>query len=206
MQGLNGVINGVTELNNICKIYGYGYGASTTTPARSINKEDINVLTGYNPRNVGVRDTSQTGTGIYYDKGNLTQYENEITYYWKGTRKYPKYISNVNSTEQELTFQHTTFNWMSNTWQAQFKQIGTGERTDITTLKSNYYSYYAKTLTQSSSGTEYNPKGTSIYSTLFGNDDLIYWVADNYILPSSQRVEFGIMKDRKSTRLNSSHN
>lgn len=43
----NGYTYAIQELNNICSLYGQGKGASS---ARSINIEDINKITGYEPR------------------------------------------------------------------------------------------------------------------------------------------------------------
>lgn len=45
-EGKEGYLNGANELNNLCKIFGYGKGAES---ARSINRDDINKITKYNP-------------------------------------------------------------------------------------------------------------------------------------------------------------
>lgn len=68
LYGANGYLYGVDEINNICKIYGYGKGASS---ARSIEIEDVNKITGYDPLN--------TGDGEIFRKGTRYEYNNKIT-------------------------------------------------------------------------------------------------------------------------------
>ena len=89
LQGGN--LNGVTQLNTICEAFGQGKHA---TGARSIKVEDINRVTGYNPRNVGVYDPQQTGNGTVYRQGYIDEYGNEVTYtledgviYYSGTNE-----------------------------------------------------------------------------------------------------------------------
>ena len=55
--------NGVEELNKICAIYGTGEGA---IGARSVNVDDVNWITGYNPNNTGKKDQNKTGSGTKY--------------------------------------------------------------------------------------------------------------------------------------------
>ncbi len=101
LKGQSGVENGISELENICAIYGNGEGA---TGARSINVDDVNKITGYNPNNVGVYDPEQTGNGTKYGAGYLYEYGNRVTYYWDGTN-YPYYRA-TNGLDGNLTENH----------------------------------------------------------------------------------------------------
>ena len=64
-------------LNNLCTKYADG---TKTENGRSIKVEDINKITGYNPRNIGVNDYSQTGIGTPYGNEKITQYGNRVVY------------------------------------------------------------------------------------------------------------------------------
>lgn len=67
--GVEGLKNGIEELDNMCLLYGKGKKA---TGARSIRVEDINRITGYDPNN--------TGNGKKYGEGKEYEYEIEKTY------------------------------------------------------------------------------------------------------------------------------
>ena len=71
LRGQKGYIYGIEELNAIASIYGKGKGA---TKARSINVEDVNQITGYDPL--------KTGTGEVANKGEVWEYGNKVTYNW----------------------------------------------------------------------------------------------------------------------------
>ena len=81
LRGFTGYQYGIIELNNICQIFGYGYGA---TGARSIIVEDINKITGYNPNNTGKYDPDQIGNGEKSYANTPSEYGTETTYSWDG--------------------------------------------------------------------------------------------------------------------------
>ena len=59
------------KINSIAAIYGKGKGAES---GRSINVDDINRITGYNPNNPSKENK--------YGLGNIWEYGNKVTYYW----------------------------------------------------------------------------------------------------------------------------
>lgn len=173
--------------------------------------EDINKITGYNPNNVGVYDPNQTGTGTKYAVGALNEYENKVTYYWDGTN-YPYYIA-TNGVTGNLTSSHNnslygnSFYWYdSNSGWKSSQYTSTTNRQEITTLESNYYSYYPNTLTSSSSGTTVGIDTTSTaYKMLFTNSStgaytsgsgsttgFIYWLGSLYVYTNTDVINFGV--------------
>ncbi len=127
LRGQTGYQYGVEELNNICAIYGTGTGASG---ARSINVDDINSITGYDPSN--------TGDGSVYGAGTIYEYGNRVTYTHNG--------NNITYNEATTTSSYSVFRYFSgNTW----KSLASGESA---TLTSTQYQYYPTTLTENSSG------------------------------------------------------
>ena len=83
LTGEDGIQNGISELNRISEIYGYGKGAES---ARSITVEDINKITGYDPNYVGqnVNKTKKEELKLKRaNEGNMTEYGNEVSYYWE---------------------------------------------------------------------------------------------------------------------------
>ena len=65
LKGKAGYVYGESELDKVCSVFGSGYGA---TGARSVNVDDINKITGYNPNNVGKYDPEQKTIGTKYRK------------------------------------------------------------------------------------------------------------------------------------------
>lgn len=178
LRGYTGIQWGEKELNDICEIFGHGYGASL---ARSINIDDINKITGYNPKNVGVYDPAQVGTGTIYNEGNLGQYGNEVTYSWTDTKKQ---IRAVEGTYGSVTgfndnYEINGFNWFCLKEKKWYNSMqDTANPIEITKVISSDYTYYPYTLSEESSKTGIR-KGISLtspeYSTLF--DSNLYWVA-----------------------------
>ena len=66
LRGYTGLTNGIEELDNISKVYGYGYGASATTSARSVTIDDINKLTGYVPEYNSTYVIDWDGSNVRY--------------------------------------------------------------------------------------------------------------------------------------------
>ena len=199
LKGQDGYENAITELDNISKLYGQGYGA---TGARSIKVEDINKVTGYNPDNVGKYDPDQTGDGMKFEEGSLNEYGNKVTYYWDGTDK-PYYIA-TDTLRGNLSYSHSTngFNWYENGWKISPKSATatTSAMEKITTIKSNYYRYYPQTLTNSydENATEGLSTGSKAYKALFtdasGNENYEYWLGSYYIEATTSYTHIGLYR------------
>ena len=165
MKGAIGYLYAEQELNEICKIYGYGKGANTGktfryktgdvvegltegsitgSGARSITVEDINEITKYNPSTFFTPEGSGT---IYYKYGD--EYTHTI---YHPTKTQPSGAS-----------------------------TSATERTD----KFTAYDY---------EGSQYLTDTTSpIYQMLFGSsNDLVYWVASRGVDSSSGGAGFGV--------------
>jgi hypothetical protein len=202
LRGYTGATYGEEELNNICSKYG---NSTYTSSARSVNVDDINKITGYNPNNVGVKDITQSGIGTEYGNGYIYAYGNEVTYAWGNSN------SSVNGTgtKQTCTYSNgnygtygfnyynniamTGINWLTSTY---------SNGTTIATLKSTFYSYYPYTLTafDSTSGDVVGISTTSnAYKMLFRNSENTsnanYWLASSYILANvNDGVTFGVRR------------
>ena len=172
-----GVKNGIEELNNICEIYGRGYGASG---GRSLTVEDINKITGYDP------ETAK------YGDGQINEYGNKVTYYWQETL-YPYYESidtEGNKLTGDLEQPHNgSFFWYdeeNNTWNSSASSTtATSEnKNKIVTLTNTYYQY--------SDGNGLNSNSEE-YNILFSNlTNSSYWLASRFINTYSDYVRFGL--------------
>jgi len=183
IQGAAGYQYGESELDKVCGVFGSGYGA---TGARSIDVDDVNKITGYNPNNVGVYDPEQKGSGTKYGQGLMHEYGNKITFSWNR-----KYSGNLIATGTNgLTGQGGNhglygFNWFDltkNEWKNNSTLTG-----DITTLTSNGYGYYPHSLSLSTTGEKKGISTTSAeYLTLFCNSsgkEVYYALATRSIRP-----------------------
>jgi len=202
LRGYTGVQYGEIELDNICKIFGYGKGASTTTVARSMDVEDINRLTGYNPNNIGVYDPEQTGNGTRYDYDStnrkITEYSNKVTYSWTATSKEISYkgTNNAIGTYTGSAYNRNGFSWFdkeAGKWKISNQSDYDTFPAEITTITSTYYYYYPYSLTTSNTTTGdtkgLNTKDSTspsykVYATLFLNDSgnqFDYWLASSCV-------------------------
>lgn len=179
LRGQTGAEWGVKELNDICAIYGKGKGASG---ARSINVEDINKITGYNP------EIAQC-----YD-GEIDEYGNEVTY--TKTTSNIRYQDTLNEKSGTYGNESTMFRYYdeeSKIW----KTLTTEENNNWKTLKSTAYYYFPNTLTTSSSGETVGISTDSTeYEMLFartssGQD---YWLASPQIRMYAGVVRFGLRR------------
>ena len=95
LKGKVGYQNAEKELNRVCSLYGKGKYAQS---ARSINVDDINKITGYDPNHIGVNintaTTEQIAAGTKYNQGSLGEYGSTVSFFWDGT-SFPKYTSNT---------------------------------------------------------------------------------------------------------------
>lgn len=206
LKGQAGYANGVNELNNICEIYGQGEGA---TGARSITMEDIDKITGYNPNNVGVNDSDKSGKGTKYAEGSINEYGNRVSFYWDGTIN--PYYTATNGLTGKLTDNHSNgFSWYNplSGWQtvALSTSATTAQKEQITTLESNFYSYYPNTLTSSASGPTvgintnstaykmlFTNSSTGAYSSDSGStNNFYYWLATMFLVTYPGSPSFGI--------------
>lgn len=197
LQGRIGYQNVETELNKIASLYGHGIHA---TGARSVNIDDINRITGYNPNAEGIKNPTQnqiTGENKY-GKGYLNEYGNEVTYSWVGT-DYPKYES-TNGKTGNLSQSHNltnsdygdfqnAFSWFdfnTNSWKksAYTENASINAPVEITKLTSTSYSYYPETLTSKNDTTATIgiANNSAEMDMLFNNtDSKYYWLASRYV-------------------------
>lgn len=193
LKGRTGYQNAETELNKVASLYGYGTHAIR---ARSVNVNDINKITGYNPNAEGIKNPTaeEIASGNKYGKDQLDEYDNEVTYSWIGTN-YPKYTS-TNENTGNIVESHNAnkssygdfkkaFSWYdfsNNSWKksSYTSSASTESPVEITKLTSTGYSYYPETLT-----TNYNTSATTgiTYNSaerqmLF---DKTYWLASRCV-------------------------
>ena len=189
LYGRVGYQNAEEELNRVCSLYGKGKYAES---ARSINVEDINKITGYNPNAIGIRNptSEQIASGTKYGQGdnNPNQYGREVTYSWSGnTDKKPRYTYIGRTTPGSLVTAHNSFDWFDGKkWNT--SNYVAGKTGDICTLISNYYYYYPTFLTDSNSGdvvgisTDLEEYKLLFDKSNFGNGDYEhYWLASRCI-------------------------
>ena len=162
LSGKDGHDNGVNRLNKI----GKQYNNSKLEKGRSINPNDINKITGYNPNNTGVNDPEQTGTGTPFGNGNAWQYKNKVTYTLEGGKVW---YQGTNTVTKKTQSTYTSF-----------KLLGeTNNITSPTQLESTAYMYYPTTLTEASDDTKSVglAKGSVAYNMLFTPQYAPYWLA-----------------------------
>lgn len=174
-ESQNDCVTGIEQLDKECEPYGRGKGA---TGARSINVEDINKVTGYDPE-----------TAKY--KNGLTEYGIEITCLYNGTTK-PAYkvgdiYSGTLSTYIDNEFQYYNGKEIVTVSDLTAGTVGTA----FAKLNVNYYSYYINTLTTSSSD-EVKGVGedTKVYKMLYAQKT--YWLASTYITANLSNMGFGM--------------
>jgi hypothetical protein len=206
LYGQAGCQYGINELNAISQLYAQGTYADKSK-SRSVNVNDINAITGYNPNNTGVYDSTQTGSGTKYNKGSLNEYGNEVTYYWQGT-EFP-YYSVLNRLTGSLTSTHSTkfYCFKNGVWSSSDNPgstVSTSSMSEITTLTSSFYYYFPNTLTDSLSGSVTGAITTSskAYDLLFANtSSKYYWLASSYVSTETSAAAFGmfhVKEDRVS--------
>ena len=146
LQGKTGYQNAENELNRVCSLYGKGKYAES---ARSINVDDINKISGYNPNAEGIKNPTaqQIASGNKYGKNQIYQYGNRVSFEWDGTDT-PKYTSTPASGQMEFTHNWNTFKgflwWNGKSWEKSEYTTTPGKICD---LISDYYWYYPETLT-----------------------------------------------------------
>ena len=169
LHGRDGYTNGVEILNNAVKdTYNDGFFADTV---RSINVEDVNRVTGYDPETAG------------YGSNSLWQYGNQVTYYWDGTN-YP-YYSASNDIVGNLIWPHSerfhypTLNGV--TISEKSNTAGTRNIEEITTLRSSFYAY---------EGSSHIDSRSTAYDLLFNSGS--YWLGSPYVYCVGSYARFGL--------------
>ncbi len=175
LTGQEGYTNGLNTLNDAAKAYRDDNMAET---ARSINVEDINRVTGYDPDTVRYNE----GTSYPYQWKNEVNYtlsESDLKIHCQGT-KYP--TSDTSSKYTSFTY------WNGNSWET----LDAGESVKLT---HTHYYYYPQTLsTTESSETQINGS-TNAYNLLFTSsmeEENYYWLASQFILTDLGICGFGI--------------
>ena len=198
LRGIAGYNYGEKELDKVCSVFGKGYGA---TGARSVDVDDVNKITGYNPKNTGKYDPEQTGSETKFCAKLIYEYGNEATYNWTETEDQISYLGKNNAKGSVLESDYGTygFNWYdeeTKTWKNSMRSDDSTFPAEIVTLTSTRYYYYPNTLTESSSETEVGIKTTSPeYLTLFCNKagaKISYWLASPYVHTGSGYAHFGL--------------
>ena len=176
--------NAITELNNICKVYGKG---NNVLGAKCITVDDINKVTGYNPN---------TANFVNSDLPSC-QYNNKVTYTLDsdgiscvGT-KYPT-VSTKNTKVSTFTY------WTGKQW----KSLTQGENVEI---ENTVYAYFPDTLSDKISDEIKGIETTSNACKLlfnsredgkFNNDKTPkgsgYWLASTGIWTDTYRVRYGL--------------
>ena len=178
LSGKDGYDNGVARLNKI----GEQYNNSKLEKGRSINVNDINKITGYNPNNTGVNDPGQTGTGTPFGNGNAWQYKNKVTYTLEGGKVW---YQGTNAATTKTQSSYTTF-----------KLLGeTNNISSPTQLESTVYVYDPTTLTVGSDDTKSVglAKGSVAYNMLFTPQYAPYWLASPCVYAGAGIAFWGML-------------
>ena len=172
-------INCVNELNEICKVYGTGKGA---IKARSINIDDIDRVTGYDKIKYE-----------YADESYKIKYGESVTYYWDtvaANQKKPYYETERGVTGN-LSSEHSKFIYYDGKTHKESVMPTTlpNQKQKICTLTQTNYYY---DVDEKTTLTKTNIDGTTnkAYKLLFGNDDVIYWLASSCVDVSYRHVLF----------------
>ena len=186
LYGQAGYINGKNELNTICGIFGHGKGAASAT---SITVNDINAITGYNPKSPR------------YNQGNWGEYESEVTY-TRGDGSALSSCAKLKSTKNPLTWNGTqnTFKYYNGT---EFVDL-TGSTT-ITSMyyDKNYNDDARKTGVLNADGTfsapyeilfgKYKYDVSNNYDRSFsGTREHSYWLASDYVYADDNSADWGL--------------
>ena len=166
-------INAVDELNDICKIYGYGKGA---IEARCVKIEDINKILGKNPsiddytdeRLYGNTVTYSLSLGKIYYQG--TKYPMILTENWRDSFEYCK------NNEWKQLAEGESVSFTCNYFEA--------DEDDIQEVIDENSQTYKMLFINSSTGANPNP--------IYLDDGVMYWLASQCIRTKHGFVKFGV--------------
>ena len=161
LRGAPGYLYAEQELNEVCKIYGYGYGAdksqvTTYSYGGPKDEELTGQITGSGARSIRVEDINKYA--------GITEDENGIPRFSDGTAVYSSYGSTTNPT---VNVYYPTIN----------NTNGESEKAGVSNLKYTYYNYDKSKIT--------NP---TIKDTLFTVTN--YWLASRCVFTSSSNAYF----------------
>lgn len=153
------------ELNEACKIFGYGYGADTTkggnyTTGGPIDTPTIGKIEGTGARNITIEDINKKA-GIYEDKtdGKMKYSDGTVIHNNYGSTRYP-----------EIDAYYPTVNGDIIT--------GGSNSAGVKNLKYTYYSYRKTDI-----------ENTDIQNMLFNG---MYWLASRKVTTDYSRVGYGV--------------
>ncbi len=145
---------------------------------RSINVEDLNRVTGYNPM--------KTGTGLPYKNGERGMYGETVTYYMKDG-----FVASTNELG-ETTGEYTSFEHVDGRILVNSQNIDTANKKfDKIEVKCNNYSYFPTTLTTSKDGNTVGLSSTSkAHAFLFSGTK--YWLASTLVHTGKSGASWGM--------------
>lgn len=189
LKGKNGYINGIDELKTISAIFGHGKGAESAT---SITVDDINAITGYNPK------TAKYGEGYFYEYGN------KVTY----TRGDETAISASATNGKTWSGSSDTFNYYDKSTKT-FVSLTSGS-TEITSTACYYNSTNLSTASNepATQGVDENGVFNDVYQMLFGKwtikdvygnrsftgtgAQMSFWLSSDAVLVNGGEIDWGI--------------
>ncbi len=182
IHGVDGYNNGIKILDGICDDYADGVVA---TSGRSINVEDVNKITGFNPNNVNADDPAQTGIGDKYvetEEGGIGYLDN-VTYWL--TSSGVKYSINGGNTILDST-------------RDEFYPFG--DSTGLTKDDDNSYctvqrTHYYYNISSSTSSVRAFRRDHPAFDMLFTTDTdetKHYWLASQGVRPAIGRCNWGL--------------
>ena len=166
LNGVTGLRNSITELDNISELYGQGQYAQS---ARSVNQEDIAKAIGLTPEYWNETELD--------DKDAWGLYGDEVTYYWDGTN-YPYYESTLLGSGNISDYHDDGFYWYdydTEEWNHVEYDLSATEETkkEITTLTSTFYGCLGSDLLDTSSAK---------YDLVFGDGVTVgYWLGSRCV-------------------------
>lgn len=166
LNGADGFMNGPATLDSTCSIQCDNNKAEN---ARSINIDDVNKITGYNPNNVGVNDYQQTGTGTAYGSG-IQKYGLSVEFTRTSTGISATYDGGNDSTTRSTDFKTVE------------TQTNINENEPYT-IQNDNYCYIATSLSTSSSGSAGLASSSAAYNMLFyqmSTSSNNYWLASQF--------------------------
>ena len=166
-----GYIHGPDELDTFCKeLYGQGKHAVKES-TRSVTVEDINKITGYDPK-------------TYSGYGTTYKYRFGPTYYGSTLNTQPQYSANGGTTWQNTTFTNSKFRYCED-GSKEFKNLEEQQALTEVTLTSTLYVYQGASKLEQTSAE---------YMMLFNNTgwgEGAYWLASHMVGPKTTGSSFG---------------
>lgn len=195
LSGTNDYFNGISKLDSECSKF---LNETYASKARSINVDDINRVTGYNP------NETATGRAYHHDineKGKrITIYGNTVTFKVGkdgSGNTIIEYAGTLNDAKNNGSIPFKEFVLPDGTKLAETENNAKKEKTSVT-LNATYYYYYADTLCTESGAEKIGIKpGDSAYQLLFvnGSSSNGYFLASRYqflTTTATQGPQFGI--------------